>query len=56
MPSGRRVSTMLAAREVTMHLQDAENIQFDNQGLAVQSVVSLMSSLRGQLIKCFRTL
>ena len=27
-----------------------------NQGPVVQSIVSLTSSLRGQLVKCFRTL
>ena len=36
----------------------SENInkQRENQGLVVQSVVSLTSSLRGQLVKCFTTL
>ena len=28
----------------------------DNQGPVVQSIVSLTSSLRGQLVKCFTTL
>ena len=28
----------------------------DNQRLVVQNIVSLMSSLRGQLVKCFTTL
>ena len=32
----------------------AEN--WKHQGLVVQSIVSLTSSLRGQLVKCFTTL
>ena len=31
-------------------------ILFKKQGLVVQSIVSLTSSLRGQLVKCFTTL
>ena len=30
--------------------------QYDKQGPVVQSIVSLTSSLRGQLVKCFTTL
>ena len=32
------------------------HIQFMNLGPVVQSIVSLTSSLRGQLVKCFMTL
>ena len=31
-------------------------IRFNRQGPVVQSIVSLTSSLRGQLVKCFTTL
>ena len=38
--------------------QSAQNIvcNISKQGLVVQSMVSLTSSLRGQLVKCFMTL
>ena len=35
---------------------NAENIKVEDQGPVVQSIVSLTSSLRGQLVKCFTTL
>ena len=34
----------------------SEKVQISSQGPVVQSIVSLTSSLRGQLVKCFTTL
>ena len=34
----------------------SQNIYVSSQGPVVQSIVSLTSSLRGQLVKCFMTL
>ena len=33
-----------------------DNVNLEQQGPVVQSIVSLTSSLRGQLVKCFMTL
>ena len=42
--------------KVTILVCDRSSQQTAYQGPVVQSIVSLMSSLRGQLIKCFKTL
>ena len=37
-------------------IQKLDNSEFEYQGPVVQSIITLTSSLRGQLIKCFTTL
>ena len=39
-----------------LNLTNTHGKKEKNQGTVIQSIISLMSSLRGQLVKCFRTL
>ena len=47
------------SKDAIPFLNENKNVKFlpvDCQGPVVQSIVSLTSSFRGQLVKCFRTL
>ena len=45
-----------AAHNKSLCLDSQHNKAWTKQGPVVQSIVSLTSSLRGQLVKCFTTL
>ena len=51
-----RYSLLSGAREMTLQNMYCISGGLTDQGPVVQSIVSLTSSLRGQLVKCFTTL
>ena len=50
------MTVLLITLKATGHLNDELSIILPGMVPVVQSIVSLTSSLRGQLVKCFMTL